>query len=364
MARILHLLTLMKTRTVFFALLTGAILLGACLPIGNSAANLSQSTPTPTPFLPDFEVGAAPDVPVVNVQPAPEQAPPLPVQKGMLPANVEEFPAPTAFSDLALPNPVGRFVQPEGQVNILLLGSDQRPDDGGFRTDVILLLTLYPDGKKASLTSFPRDLYVYVPGWRMDRINGAFPRGGMEMMADTMEYNFGVRPDYYVLVNFWDFETVVDALGGINVQVAQALSDHRDGFGDYYVPAGSVAMDGETTLWYVRSRGTSSDFERTRREQEVLVALFDRLISLDAISKAPELYDQYKQTVTTDLGIADVLGLLPLAADIGAGEGEIAHYAIGADDVDPYTTSGGGSVLLPDLEAVLEILRQALNIAE
>ena len=240
------------------------------------------------------------------------------------------------------------------------MGSDQRPNDGGFRTDVVLLLTLNPGGGSASLTSFPRDLYVYEPGWRVDRINSAFARGDFQMMADTMEYNFGVRPDHYVLVNFEGFKTIIDALGGITVQVAQPLSDERDGPGDFSVPAGAVTMDGETALWYVRSRGTSSDFDRTRREQEVLEGLFWRLLSLDAITKAPELYGQYKQTVTTDLGIADILPLLPFAADLGSSS-NIHRYTVGPEQVESFTTSGGGAVLLPVYDKILEIMRQALN---
>lgn len=344
--------------------MVAAFLLAACIPGFSPTSQLGQSTPTPTPFLPTFDLPQTTDVPAVA--PLPEQlAEPIsPVPHGMLPASFGGYPAPAAESDLALPNPVGRFIQPEGQTNILLLGSDQRPDDGGFRTDVVLLLTLDPNGKAVSITSFPRDLYVYQPGWRMDRINSAFARGGMEMMANTMEYNFGVRPDHYVLVNFWGFETLVDSLGGINVQVAQGLTDHRDGFGDYSVSAGSVFMDGETALWYVRSRGTSSDFERTRREQEVLVGFFDRLVGLDALDHASELYEQYKQSVATDMEIGDALALIPLAASLAGGEGSIARYAVGPDQVDSYTTSGGGAVLLPDLEAILEIMRQALHIQE
>lgn len=281
---------------------------------------------------------------------------------GLLPARANEFLPPTASSDIEVPSPVGRFTQPEGQVNILLLGSDQRPNDGGFRTDVILLVTLNLDGKSVSVTSFPRDLYVYEPGWRVDRINGAFGRGGFEMMADTVEYNFGVRPDHYVLVNFAGFEKIVDELGGIAVQVAQALTDERDGPGTFSVAAGPMAMDGETALWYVRSRGTSSDFDRTRREQEVLVALFNKLLSSDAIDRAGELYKQYQQTVTTDLTLEHLLPLLPLAAELGAGNGKMARYAIGADLVTSFTTSSGGAVLLPNTTLVLEIMRLALNV--
>lgn len=346
----------MKARRFSIALILGALLLAGCSPgAGVAFAQFGQITPTPTPFLPAFSPGQAQDVPAALIEGKPQIS-------GLIPARFEDFPPPTTLSDIAVPHPVGRFSQPDGQRNILLLGSDQRPDDGGFRTDVILLLTLNPNGKNVSLTSFPRDLYVYIPGWHVDRINGAFAHGGFEMMADTMEYNFGVRPDHYVLVNFWSFETIVEALGGLTVQVAQPLSAERDGPGDFSVPAGSVTMDGATALWYVRSRGSSSDFDRTRRTQEVLVAIFQRLLSLDALSRAAELYAQYQQTVTTDLEFEDVLPLFPLASELGAGEGEIARYAIGADLVTTFTTSAGGAVLLPEIRSVLEMLHLALNV--
>ncbi len=350
----------MKLRVSLFVFLAFVLGLAACAPnLGQSLAHMGQITPTPTPFLPNFERTQGPDQLVVAVQPLPAQQ----IRNDVIPERMEDFPAATGWSDIVIPDPVGRFVQPEGQLNILLLGSDQRPDDGGFRTDVILLLTIDPATKQASLTSFPRDLYVYEPGWRVDRINGAFGRGGFDMLADTMEYNFGVRPDYYVLINFWDFQSVVDNLGGINVQAAQSLTDHRDGFGDYTVPAGTVAMDGETALWYVRSRGTSSDFARTRREQEVLQAMFKKLISLNAVTHAAQLYDQYQQSVSTDIGIGVILPLLPLAADLGAGNGEMDRYAVGPDQVTPFTTSAGGAVLLPDYDLILPIMRQALHIS-
>lgn len=343
----------MKLRAFLFALVLVSLSLAACLPVAGAPALSAIGTPTPTPFLPDFSVDSPPDQSVSVVEPAIEQASIF----------VADFPPPSAASDVAIPNPVARPPQPDGQVNILLMGSDQRPNDGGFRTDVILLLTLNPEGGSASLTSFPRDLYVYEPGWRVDRINVAFARGDFQMMADTMEYNFGVRPDHYVLVNFEGFRTIIDALGGITVQAAQPLSDERDGPGDFSIPAGPVTMDGETALWYVRSRGTSSDFDRTRREQEVLEGLFWRLLSVDAISQAPDLYEQYKQTVITDLGIEDILPLLPLAADLGS-TGNIHRYAIGPEQVESFTTSGGGAVLLPMYDAILEIMRQALSTPE
>jgi anionic cell wall polymer biosynthesis LytR-Cps2A-Psr (LCP) family protein len=161
-------------------------------------------------------------------------------------------------------------------------------------------------------------------------------------------------------VNFEGFSNIVNELGGVNVQVAEPLYDERDGPGDFGVAAGEVAMDGDTALWYVRSRGTSSDFDRTRREQEVLEALFWKILSSDGLSKAPELYEHFKNTVTTDISIEHILPMLPLAADI-AETGNIHRYAIGPEQVNSYTTSGGGAVLLPLYDSIIGIMQQALN---
>lgn len=255
--------------------------------------------------------------------------------------------------------PVDLINQPENQVNILLLGSDQRPYEGGFRTDVILLVTINTDLQTINLTSFPRDLYVTLPGFYNDRINAAQYRGGFTLMADTFQYNFGVRPDYYALVNFYGFQDLINTLGGIDVEVAQALTDHRDGYGDYTVLPGSVHMDGETALWYVRSRYSSSDFDRTRRQQEVLTAMMRKLVSLNAVTKFPELYNQFQGTVETNLPLAEVVPLLSLADDFLSGS--IGRYAVGPGQVSNWITPGGSQVLIPNKPAIQAILRNALN---
>lgn len=346
----------MKTRNLPFCLLVAALVLSACLPSGAKGYAQVQGTPTATPFLPGLPTQEArTDQPIS----APVEAP-KPIEDASTTIDFGKFAAPSELSDIEIPAPLGTLQQPEGQVNILLLGSDQRPNDGGYRTDVIVLLTLNPSDNSVSLTSFPRDLYVYQPGWRMNRINAAMAHGNFEMLAETFAYNFGVKPQHYIFINFSGFVNIINALGGVTVQVAQGLTDEREGPGDFSVPAGSVQMDGDTALWYVRSRGTSSDFDRTRRQQEVLTAIFFRLLSLDAISKAPELYDQYKTLVTTDIGLTDALALLPLAAAVGSNN-QIHHYAIGPDDVTSWTTSSGGAVLLPIPDLVRAIMQQALS---
>jgi LCP family protein required for cell wall assembly len=319
--------------------------------------------PTPTPFQPIpptatyFPEGFA----ILTPLPSPvwEIAPTLEITQSEVSA-WGSYPGPTQWPDIEIPPPVGLLPQPAGQVNILLLGSDLRAGRSGYRTDSILLLTLNPAQGIASMTSFPRDLYVYIPGWTIQRLNAAQPHGGFNTTALTFEYNFGVRPDHYILIDMGAFPNVIDSLGGVDVNVAQTLTDHRDGVGDYTIYAGVVHMDGETALWYARSRATTNDFDRSRRQQEVLQACFDKLISLDGISRAPDLYNLYIQSVSTDMNFDQMTEFLPLAADL-RDSSHIHRYTIGSEQVENYINSNGAMVLLPNRDAILDIMRQVLS---
>jgi LCP family protein required for cell wall assembly len=272
----------------------------------------------------------------------------------------EDYPGPSMWPDLQIPAPVGILSHPEDQINILLLGSDQRPNDGGFRTDTIQLLTINPRAETVKLTAFPRDLYVYIPGYTVQRINTAFGWGGFEALADTMEYNFGVKPEYYVLINFWSFEEVIDSIGGIRVDVGRDFCDHRDAFGEFCVSQSTYWMDGETALWYVRSRHSTSDLDRGRRQQEVLKAAFQQLVSLNGLKRFPELYNIYQQNVTTNLAFDVLSELLPIAIHLAATP-EIGNYSIGANQVYDWINYSGAMVLVPIREPVLEVMRQAIS---
>lgn len=318
------------------------------------------STSTATPFQPSLPT----ETPVVEATlPVSSTIQVLPSPTKVTRAqgkNWTDYPGPVVWPDIEIPAPVGILTQPAGQVNILLLGSDQRPYESGLRTDTIILLTLNPDQGTANLTSFPRDLYVYIPGYTVQRINTAFGYGGFDMLALTMEYNFGVYPDHYVLVNLWSFVEVIDSLGGIEVQVANDLCDHRDDYGTYCAWAGTQFMDGETALWYVRSRYTTNDLDRNRRQQEVLIGLFNKLLSVDGIRRARDLYEIYQDNVTTDMSFDQIITLSPLAAKL-VDFSRIRHYYIGAPEVYNWVNYSGAQVLIPVREAVLRVMHQALN---
>lgn len=295
-------------------------------------------TPTPTPFQPLPPTPTyLPEVETLSAIAKPTQDADEIVQ--------ESGPAPT--------------IPPGSRLNLLLLGSDQRPFEGGFRTDTIILVSLDPSEGRASLVSFPRDLYVTIPGWTEQRINTAMGYGGFPLLAATLEYNFGVRPTHYVMVNFFAFEQTIDSLGGIDVYAAQTLTDHRDKYGYFTVTPGLNHMDGETALWYSRSRYSTSDFDRTRRQQEVIMALFERVLSLNGVEKAPELYDIYLENVTTNLSWQDIAPLLPLAAQL-SDTSRIQRYYVGPAQVTSWRTPGGAQVLLPNYNAINVVLWQAL----
>jgi len=266
----------------------------------------------------------------------------------------------------ATPSPTEDTLEkPEGQVNILLLGSDIRPNDGGFRTDVIMWVSLNPRDGYVSIVSFPRDLFVSIPGWGGNRINTAFQYGGFELLADTFEANFGVRPDNYVMVDFTGFKTVIDDLGGIDVYAAQNLTDTCakwiNASGYCSVGPGLVHMNGEVALWYARSRYSTSDIDRARRAQEVSEAIFDRLVSLNALVRAPELYNAYVTYVQTDVSLNQVIGLLPFASKINENR-DIRNYVVDYNYAYDWITAAGAQVLIPDYNAIESLMIEALSL--
>jgi polyisoprenyl-teichoic acid--peptidoglycan teichoic acid transferase len=266
-----------------------------------------------------------------------------------------DFPLPSIEPVIPLPPLADALSLPSGTVNVLLLGSDERGPFGGLRTDSLLLVSFHPKRGVVSVISFPRDLYVYIPGWTVRRINEAYQYGGFDSVADTFDYNFGVRPDYFVLVNFGAFEQAVDGMGGIDVNVGESLRE-----GDYSVQPGVVHMDGEMALWYVRSRYTTSDFDRMRRQQEVLMATFERVISLDALKKAPQMYALYEESVTTNVGPQEVLAWVGVAKRIADTPETLQALTINQEFVTPYLTPAGGQVLLPKRDAIWDALNEML----
>ena len=260
--------------------------------------------------------------------------------------------------------PSAGYHAPSGQVNILLLGSDYRVNQGS-RTDIILLVSLFTKEKKISIISFPRDLFLEIPGFGQERINTTQALGGFPLTQTTFEYNFGIHLDHYVMTNFNGFQAIIDTLSGIDINAAANLTDRCDlpySHGSYCsVGPGPYHLDGALALWYVRSRYSTNDFDRGRRAQEVAEGIFKKLISWDAISRAPELFNLFINSVETDMTITDVLPLIPLASYIASDSSLVKQFSIGLNQAKPYIApSTGAYLLMPDYNAIWQVILQAI----
>jgi anionic cell wall polymer biosynthesis LytR-Cps2A-Psr (LCP) family protein len=158
----------------------------------------------------------------------------------------------------------------------------------------------------------------------------------------------------------WSFKDFIDSIGGLRINIGRDLCDQRDAFGWYCVSASEMWMDGESTLWYVRSRYTTSDLDRGRRQQEVLDAIFDKMMSVDSLARAPELYNTYKDSVTTDMTFEEISNLFPIAYQI-ADTHAIDGRTIGSGMVYSWTNTSGAMVLVPLRDQVMEVMRQVIS---
>ena len=331
------------------------------------------SSPTPTPFQPAL----ATPFPTISIETYSTPLPPL-----ILPTEAVNTPLPTPTADMAVlyptaaPPPVVVYEGPD-VITFLLIGSDER-HGASFRTDTMIIAILRPKDDQVSLISIPRDLWVYIPEYEMQRINTAYEvgelsgytGGGAQLLKDTIEYNLGLHIDHTAMVDFNGFRRIVDTLGGVDLPVACAYTDWRlidpgydpeneDNWYLYTAGPGMLHMDGDLTLWYARSRSKSNDFDRGRRQQEVIRAIYSRALSGDTLTKIPQLYNDLNSLVTTDLGLADILKLAGLAP--GFGNADIRSFYIRPPIVSSWITPGGAYVLLPDQAALQGLVTQALT---
>jgi LCP family protein required for cell wall assembly len=284
---------------------------------------------------------------------------------------VEETAAPSIPAETIEPLPI---IVEDRVLNILLLGSDQRQGESGpWRTDVIMWVTIHRDTKQVGILSIPRDLWVSIPKVGENRINVAdyygetlkYPGGGPALVADTLKNNLGLETDRYIRLNFEAFEQVIDAMGGVTVQVDCPVEDnfidptYPGGLRPLRVSAGTQVMDGKTALMFARSRHGRGDIDRTRRQQRVLMGIRDRALDVEMIPRIPRIWVSLKKSVDTDLSLQEILSLALLAKDISADQihSRVMDYTMLRD----WTTPAGAMVLLPDRAKVKDAIEHLMD---
>jgi len=347
-----------------------------------------NSTPTPTPFQPSFTTPTLPPLYSFNANSFSES---LPTETPFPTATAYIEPTATVSFDQLFPTlaaPPAQALNPESlpplttnneTINFLLIGSDKRPGSS-YRTDTLVVAIIWPKDGQVSLISIPRDLWIYIPTVGMQRINTAYqsgelegyPGGGPGLLQETISYNLGIRIDHSAMVDFDGFRRIVDTLGGVDVPVACPYTDWRlidpsydpeneNNWWLYTVGPGQVHMDGDLALWYARSRSKSNDFDRGRRQQEVLRTIFQKALQTNTFSKIPQLYNDFSSTVITDLDLGDLLSLAPYAVNFT--NANIRGFYIRPPYVTSWTTPGGAAVLLPNQETLRQMLVQATTLS-
>jgi polyisoprenyl-teichoic acid--peptidoglycan teichoic acid transferase len=189
-------------------------------------------------------------------------------------------------------------------------------------------------------------------------------------LRDTILYNLGINIDHTAMVDFNGFRQVVNTIGGVDVPVFCPYTDwhlispeldpeNEYNWELYTVGPGLVKMDGDLALWYARSRKRSNDFDRGRRQQEVLRAIYSQALQANLITQLPDLYSQVSSAVTTDLGFTDLLSLAPISLHLS--NADIRSYYINEKNgtVSSWITPGGAYVLVPNETAIAALVQEA-----
>lgn len=274
--------------------------------------------------------------------------------------------------------PAGQFPKScgggPGRMNILLIGVDggSAGYKRGVRADALMVLGVDFGGSTVQVLSIPRDLWVHIPGYgdnasSQGRINTGYllgyrfgyPGGGAAFQMQVIGQNLGLELDRHIVVHFDAFETMIDAIGGLDIYLNTAIHDTRYPMGvdntmalDF--PVGMVHMDGATALMYSRTRYADSDFGRMRRQQKVVMAVREKLVSPQAVLYIPALFKSVHHAVLTDLSWYEI-GLLGCAL-VQIGLDNITTVIIDQGMTVSTITSGGGSVLEPQMEKIVPAL--------
>jgi polyisoprenyl-teichoic acid--peptidoglycan teichoic acid transferase len=258
-------------------------------------------------------------------------------------------------------------------IHILLLGLDQR-DTEPTRSDTMIIVTVDLWNGVASMLSIPRDLVVPIPGNGEDRINAAYvygqlahpddPVAGPALAVETVSKQFKIPIEHYLQVDFSGFRGVVDAVGGVDISVAEVIDDDAYPTDDYgykhiHFDPGCYHMNGEQALEYARTRHASSDNERRDRQMQVMQAVLDRTADLNAARRLPDIVKSLGTSVQTSIPWEGQLSLARMSRRVNAAG--VTRYSIAPPMVRETITRYGAWVYLGDWPAIDTLVREATD---
>jgi LCP family protein required for cell wall assembly len=250
----------------------------------------------------------------------------------------------------------------EKVVNILLLGTDVRPNEtGNGRTDSMMLLSYNRDSHTAKLTSFMRDIWIHIPGRGWNRINASYAFGNIGLTINTINENFGLDIQNYIVIDFEGFKKIVDELGGVEVMLSEKEIDYINKVGNMQLTKeeGKQLLNGEQMLIHCRNRHTGDgDFGRTQRQRDVMLAFFNKAKSVKDPILLAELLSFAMNYIQTNMApdMLFTLGLEVVASD----SFRMEQGRIPFDDTLHYANEDGRSVISIDLDENTKLLHEFL----
>ncbi len=267
-----------------------------------------------------------------------------------------KFPPPAETPITLLIPPAKPISLPEGVHTLVLLGADREAPYPG-RTDAIVLVIYSTDTAKVSLITIPPDLFVYLPGFTIQRLNIAYSLGEFDLLVQSIEYTFGIRPEHYVLVHTDDFTKLVERLNGLTLEVPAYMKGAcpKLNIGVQHLSASQV-------LCYIRYRQGMDETSRNERQLQVMTNIIMRLISGGNLVNLPEWVPEFRGMVESDLFLEDLTALIPFALKLG-GPHRIGAFTLGEAEMETFQISDQPvtEVFLPHSEAIQALMQQAVD---
>ncbi|MFZ3079051.1 MAG: LCP family protein, partial [Bellilinea sp.] len=207
--------------------------------------------------------------------------------------------------------PLAGIELPSDVKTLLLIGTDSLTPFPG-RSDAIVLVFYYPRLGRVSFLSIPPDTFLNIPGYTMQRLNVAYAVGGFNMLADALEYNFGVRPDDYALFHLDDFVYFIDDIGGLELTVVERMPSICSD-----IQPGRALLNGDQVMCYLRYRDKMNELNRNLRQQEVLRLVIQRMVHGGTLARLPDLFALYSESVETSLTLPKILSFIPFMLRLG-----------------------------------------------
>ena len=246
-------------------------------------------------------------------------------------------------------------------VNILLIGQDSREGESQARSDSMILCTLDREADRLTTTSFLRDLYLPIPGHGSNRINAAYSFGGMPLLKQTLEENFGITIDGAIEVDFQQFSRIIDMLGGVSIELRQDEAEFLNRETGSDLTEGTHTLTGHQALTYsrIRSLDADGDFSRTNRQRKVITALLGSYRNVRFSELIPTI-NTLLPMISTDLNQAQIL-LYALEVLPALSDAQITSQRVPADGTYTDQTIDGMSVLVADMDTARQLLRESLQ---